>query len=101
MKKFCCCLVVASVSLRWSVGMCTVLLSALNMSVTFVLALRSTKGVQFSFLRSDVTLTSLLYVLLMNLAALLWTFSSLVMLSSVCGSQTELLYSNMGLTYDM
>ena len=101
MKKFCCCLVVASVSLRWSVGMCTVLLSALNMSVTFVLALRSTKGVQFSFLRSDVTLTSLLYVLLMNLAALLWTFSSLVMLSSVCGSHTELLYSNMGLTYVM
>ena len=102
MKKFCCCLVVASVSLRWSVGMCSVyLLSALNMSVTFVLALRSSKGVQFNFLRSDVTLTSLLYVLLMNLAALLWTFSSLVMLSSVCGSHTELLYSSMDLTYVM
>ena len=75
-EEILCCLVVASVSLRWSVGMCTVLLSALYMSVTFVLALRSCKGVQFNFLRSDVTLTSLLYVLLMNLAALLWTFSS-------------------------
>ena len=48
-----------------------VFLIALNMSVTFVLVLSSSRGVQCSFLRSEVTLTSLLYVLLMNLAALL------------------------------
>ena len=84
----------ASVSLRWFVGMCIVLLSALYMSVTFALALRSSRGVQFKSLRSEVTLTSLLYILLMNLAALLWTFSNFAMLSSVCGSHTELLYSS-------
>ena len=50
-------------SLRWFVGMCIVLLSALYMSVTFALVLRSSKGVQFSFLRSEVTLTSLLFML--------------------------------------
>ena len=33
-------------------------LIALNMSVTFVLVLRSSRGVQCSFLRSEVTLTS-------------------------------------------
>ena len=48
-----------------------VFLIALNMSVTFVLVLRSSRGVQCSFLRSEVMLTSLLYVLWMNLAALL------------------------------
>ena len=40
-----------------------VFLIALNMSVTFVFALRSSRGVQCSFFRSEVTLTSLLYVL--------------------------------------
>ena len=45
-------------NLRWFVGMCLVLLSTLYMSVTFALALRSSRGVQFKFLRSEVTLIS-------------------------------------------
>ena len=65
----------------------------------FDLALRSESGVHLRFWRSVVTLDILVYVLVVTLAALLWTFSSLSMLFCVYGSQTELLYSSAGLTY--
>ena len=61
-KKFCCCLVGASVSLRWFFGICIVLLTALNTSVIFVLGLHSYRSVQFGCLRSEVMLTSLLFL---------------------------------------
>ena len=96
-KKFCCCLVWASVSLRWFVGIYILLLTALNISVIFVLGLRSYRSVQFGFLRSEVMLTSLLYVSWMNVASLMWTFSNFTLLSCVCESQAELHYSNIGL----
>ena len=83
---------------RLWIGMCMSPWSALYSSVDFALALRSDSGVHLRFCSNVVTLVSLVYVLVVNLAALLWTFSILLMLSSVCGSYTELLYSNAGLT---